>query len=48
MAGRIAVTSTLLSNAVKYRWCRGRAVIEVDRITIDGEAVIYVRDNGTF
>lgn len=36
----------LLSNAVKYTRRRERAVIEVDQMTIDGEAVIYVRDNG--
>ena len=38
--------ANLLSNAVKYTRRRERAVIEVDQMTIDGEAVIYVRDNG--
>jgi len=38
--------ANLLSNAVKYTRGRERAVIEVDQTTIDGEAVIYVRDNG--
>jgi PAS domain S-box-containing protein len=38
--------ANLLSNAVKYTRRREHAVIEVDQITIDGEAVIYVRDNG--
>jgi PAS domain S-box-containing protein len=38
--------ANLLSNAVKYTRRREQAVIEVDQTTIDGEAVIYVRDNG--
>jgi PAS domain S-box-containing protein len=38
--------TNLLSNAVKYTRRREHAVIEVDQMTIDGEAVIYVRDNG--
>src|ERR1700737_510472 len=38
--------ANLLSNAVKYTRRRARAVIEVDKITIEGEAVIYVRDTG--
>ena len=38
--------ANLLSNAVKYTRGRERAVIEVGQMTIDGEAVIYVRDNG--
>jgi PAS domain S-box-containing protein len=38
--------ANLLSNAVKYTRRREQAVIEVDQMTIDGEAVIYVRDNG--
>jgi PAS domain S-box-containing protein len=38
--------ANLLSNAVKYTRRREHAVIEVDQMTIDGEAVIYVRDNG--
>ena len=38
--------TNLLSNAVKYTRRREHAVIEVDQMTIDGEAVIYVRDTG--
>ena len=38
--------ANLLSNAVKYTRGRECVVIEVDQMTIDGEAVIYVRDNG--
>jgi len=38
--------TNLLSNAVKYTRRREHAVIEVDQMTVDGEAVIYVRDNG--
>jgi len=38
--------ANLLSNAVKYTRRREHAVIEVDRTTINGESVIYVRDNG--
>jgi len=38
--------TNLLSNAVKYTRRREHAVIEVDQMTIDGEAVFYVRDNG--
>jgi len=38
--------ANLLSNAVKYTRGREPTVIEVGQTTIDGEAVIYVRDNG--
>lgn len=38
--------ANLLSNAIKYTRRREQAVIEIDQMTIDGEAVIYVRDNG--
>lgn len=38
--------ANLLSNAVKYTRRREHPVIEVDQMTIDGEVVIYVRDNG--
>jgi len=38
--------ANLLSNAVKYTLRRERALIEVEQMTIDGEAVIYVPDNG--
>jgi light-regulated signal transduction histidine kinase (bacteriophytochrome) len=40
------VFSNLLSNAVKYTRMRKPAVIEVGRITEQGENVIFVRDNG--
>jgi signal transduction histidine kinase len=36
----------LLSNAVKYTRPRNPAVIEVGVTTLDGERMIYVRDNG--
>lgn len=36
----------LLSNAVKYTRPRNRAVIEVGSATMEGEPVIFVRDNG--
>jgi light-regulated signal transduction histidine kinase (bacteriophytochrome) len=36
----------LLSNAVKYTRRCDRAVIEVGSATVEGEAVIFVRDNG--
>jgi light-regulated signal transduction histidine kinase (bacteriophytochrome) len=36
----------LLSNAVKYtRHCE-RAVIEIDQLTVAGQVVVFVRDNG--
>jgi len=40
------VFANLLSNAVKYTRRQEHAVIEVDQMMINGEAVIYVRDNG--
>jgi PAS domain S-box-containing protein len=40
------VFANLLSNAVKYTRHQEHAVIEVDQMMINGEAVIYVRDNG--
>jgi hypothetical protein len=40
------VFANLLSNAVKYTRRRQRAVIEVDRSTVDGQTVFFVRDNG--
>lgn len=40
------VFANLLSNAVKYSRRRERAVIEVDQSTIDGQLVLFVRDNG--
>lgn len=40
------VFQNLLSNALKYTGPRERAVIEVDRVTRDGEHVLFVRDNG--
>lgn len=38
--------SNLLSNAVKYTRPRKPAVIEVGKKTINGEAVIFIKDNG--
>ena len=40
------VFTNLLSNAVKFTRPREKAVIEVDRMTVDGQAAVYVRDNG--
>jgi two-component system sensor histidine kinase/response regulator len=40
------VFANLLSNAVKYTRRRERAVIEIDQMTVSGQVVIYVRDNG--
>jgi light-regulated signal transduction histidine kinase (bacteriophytochrome) len=40
------VLSNLLSNAVKYSRTRARPRIEVGSLPSDGEAVIFVRDNG--
>jgi two-component system sensor histidine kinase/response regulator len=40
------VFANLLSNAVKYTRRRERAVIEIGQSTVDGEAVVFVRDNG--
>src|SRR5579862_607004 len=40
------VFANLISNAVKYTRLRENAVIEVGQTVIDGETVIYVRDNG--
>src|SRR5258708_8909635 len=40
------VFANLLSNAVKYTRRRERAVIEVDQSTIEGQLVLFVRDNG--
>ena len=36
----------LLSNAVKYSQPRNPAVIEMGRTTVDGQSIIFVRDNG--
>jgi signal transduction histidine kinase len=36
----------LISNAIKYTRPRNPAVIEVGQTTLDGERMIYVRDNG--
>ena len=38
--------ANLLSNAVKYTRRRERAVIEIDQSTINGQLVLFVRDNG--
>ena len=40
------VFTNLLSNALKYTRPRERAVIEVDQTTVDGQPVVFVRDNG--
>ena len=40
------VLTNLLSNAVKYTRPRKKAVIEVRQMVVDGQLVIYVRDNG--
>ena len=40
------VFANLLSNAVKYTRRQERAVIEVGQSSVDGEVVLFVRDNG--
>jgi light-regulated signal transduction histidine kinase (bacteriophytochrome) len=40
------VFANLLANAVKYTQQRERAIIEIGQMTIEGETVIFVRDNG--
>jgi PAS domain S-box-containing protein len=40
------VFSNLLSNAVKYTRPRERALIHVGQRTVDGQPVVFVRDNG--
>jgi light-regulated signal transduction histidine kinase (bacteriophytochrome) len=40
------VFSNLLSNALKFTRHRESAVIEVGEVRVDGETVIFVRDNG--
>jgi light-regulated signal transduction histidine kinase (bacteriophytochrome) len=40
------VFQNLLSNALKYSRPRTRAVIEVGRTKVDGQAAIFIRDNG--
>jgi hypothetical protein len=40
------VFANLLSNAVKYTRRCERAVIEIDQSTVEGQLVIFVRDNG--
>ena len=40
------VLMNLLSNALKFTRTRRPAIIEVGQTTIDGEAVIFIRDNG--
>jgi len=40
------VFANLLSNAIKYTGRLERAVIEIDQSTIEGQLVLFVRDNG--
>src|SRR3984893_6424154 len=40
------VFANLLSNAVKYTRRRERAVIEIGQSTVEGQVVLFVRDNG--
>lgn len=40
------VFANLISNAIKYTLFRAKALIEVGQITMEGETVIFVRDNG--
>ncbi len=40
------VFNNLLSNALKFTRPRAKALVEVGQTTIDGTAVIFVRDNG--
>ncbi len=40
------VFTNLVSNALKYTRPRERAMIEVDLTTLDGQPVVFVRDNG--
>ena len=40
------VFQNLISNALKYSRPRSPAVIEIGQMQIDGESVIFVRDNG--
>ncbi len=42
----LQVFSNLLSNALKFTRRRESAVIEVGEVRVDGEPVIFVRDNG--
>ena len=40
------VFANLISNAIKYSRTREKAVIQIDKETLDGDTVIFVRDNG--
>lgn len=40
------VLVNLLSNALKFTRTRSPAIIEIGQTTIDGQAVIFIRDNG--
>lgn len=40
------VFANLVSNAVKFTRSRQRAVIQIDQMAMDGQLVIFVRDNG--
>ena len=38
--------ANLISNAVKYTRPREKATIEIGQMTVDGQTVFFVRDNG--
>jgi PAS domain S-box-containing protein len=40
------VFTNLLSNAVKYTRPRTKALIEIGQMIVDGQLVVYIRDNG--
>jgi len=40
------VLANLISNAVKYTGPREKATIEIGQMTVDGQTVFFVRDNG--
>jgi len=40
------VLFNLLSNALKFTRARRPAIIEIGQITVDGEPVVFIRDNG--
>jgi light-regulated signal transduction histidine kinase (bacteriophytochrome) len=40
------VLANLISNAVKYTRPREKAIIEIGQMTVEGQTVFFVRDNG--